>query len=80
MSLRRSPTLTPALLAANRNSAKKSTSPHTARGKAASCFNGLRAPVMSAVAASLVIPQGQEPKKEFIRDQSRNVIENKGQA
>jgi len=42
MSLRRSPTLTPALLAANRNNAKKSTGPRTARGKAAIRWNGLR--------------------------------------
>ncbi len=42
MSLRRSPTLTPALLAANRNNAKKSTGPRTARGKASSRWNGLR--------------------------------------
>ena len=42
MSLRRSPTLTPALLAANRNNAKKSTGPRTARGKASVRWNGLR--------------------------------------
>ncbi len=34
MSLRKSPTLTPALLASNRCNAKKSTGPRTARGKA----------------------------------------------
>jgi hypothetical protein len=42
MSLRRSPTLTPALLAANRRNAKKSTGPRTARGKAWSRLNRLR--------------------------------------
>ncbi len=34
MSLRKSPTLTPALVASNRRNAKKSTGPRTARGKA----------------------------------------------
>ena len=42
MSLRKSPTLTPALLAANRRNAKKSTGPRTARGKGQSRLNGLR--------------------------------------
>ena len=42
MSLRKSPTLTPALLAANRRNAKKSTGPRTARGKAWSRLNSLR--------------------------------------
>ena len=42
MSLRKSPTLTPARLAANRRSAQKSTGPRTARGKAWSRLNGLR--------------------------------------
>jgi hypothetical protein len=42
VSLRKSPTLTPALLAANRRNAKKSTGPRTARGKAWSRLNSLR--------------------------------------
>ena len=42
MSLRKSPTLTPALLAANRRNAAKSTGPHTARGKAWSRLNRLQ--------------------------------------
>jgi hypothetical protein len=42
MSLRKSPTLTPALLASNRLNAKKSTGPRTARGKAWSRLNGLK--------------------------------------
>jgi len=42
MSLRKSPTLTPALLASNRRNAKKSTGPRTARGKAWSRLNRLR--------------------------------------
>jgi hypothetical protein len=42
MSLRKSPTLTPARLAANRRNARKSTGPRTARGKAQSRMNGLR--------------------------------------
>ena len=42
MSLRKSPTLTPALLAANRQNAKQSTGPRTARGKAWSRLNRMR--------------------------------------
>jgi hypothetical protein len=41
VSLRKSPTLTPALLAANRRNAQKSTGPRTARGKAWSRLNSL---------------------------------------
>jgi|SRR5271157_1874578 len=42
MSLRKSPILTPARLAANRRNALKSTGPRTAAGKAWSRLNGLR--------------------------------------
>jgi len=42
MSLRKSPTLTPALLAANRRNARKSTGPRTVRGKAQTRLNALR--------------------------------------
>ena len=42
VSLRKSPTLTPALLASNRRNAKKSTGPRTARGKAWSRLNHLQ--------------------------------------
>ena len=42
MSLRKSPTLTPALIAANRRNAQKSTGPRTARGKAWSRLNRLK--------------------------------------
>jgi len=42
MSLRKSPPLTPALLASNRRNAKKSTGPRTAQGKAWSRLNRLR--------------------------------------
>jgi hypothetical protein len=42
VSLRKSPTLTPALLASNRRNAKKSTGPRTARGKGWSRLNRLR--------------------------------------
>jgi hypothetical protein len=48
MSLRKSPTRTPALLASNRRNAQKSTGPRTARGKAWSRLNrfrhGMRSP------------------------------------
>jgi hypothetical protein len=42
MSLRKSPTMTEARLEANRRSAKKSTGPRTAAGKARSRMNGFR--------------------------------------
>jgi hypothetical protein len=42
MSLRKSPCLTPALLASNRRNAKKSTGPRTARGKAWSQLNHMQ--------------------------------------
>ena len=42
MSLRKSPTLTPALLAANRRNARKSPGPRTMRGKAQTRMNALR--------------------------------------
>ena len=42
MSLRKPPVSTPALLAARRRNAQKSTGPRTARGKAWSRLNGLR--------------------------------------
>jgi len=42
MSLRKSPTLTPARIEANRRNALKSTGPRTARGKAQSKMNSLR--------------------------------------
>ncbi len=42
MSLRKSPCLTPALLASNWRNAKKSTGPRTARGKASSRLNHMR--------------------------------------
>ncbi len=42
MSLRKSPTRTPALLAANRANAQKSTGPRTARGKAQITLNPLK--------------------------------------
>jgi len=42
MSLRKSPTHTPALLAANRANAQKSTGPHTAEGKSRAALNSFR--------------------------------------
>ena len=47
MSLRKSPTLTPALIASNRRNAKKSTGFRTARGKAWARLNRLRHGVRS---------------------------------
>ena len=54
MSLRKSPTLTPARLAANRRNAQKSTGPRTARGKAWSCMNALRTGSRSKVYRALL--------------------------
>ncbi len=42
MSLRKSLTMTPARIEANRRNAEKSTGPRTARGKSQSRMNGLR--------------------------------------
>src|SRR5271157_2812040 len=49
MSLRKSPTLTPARIEANRRNAKKSTGPRTARGKSQSRMNSLRTGGRSAL-------------------------------
>ena len=54
MSLRKSPTMTPARLAANRLNALKSTGPRTARGKAQSRMNALRSGVSSPFMLNLV--------------------------
>jgi hypothetical protein len=64
MSLRKSPTLTPALLEANRRNAQKSTGPRTAQGKAWSRLNRLRhgarsAEFMNFVEALLAAPPGR---------------------
>jgi len=64
MSLRKSPTLTPALLASNRLNAKKSTGPRTAQGKAWSRLNRLRKggrsqEYMDFVSALLFAPPGR---------------------
>jgi hypothetical protein len=64
MSLRKSPTLTAALLNSNRRNAKKSTGPRTARGKAWSRLNRLRngarsAEYISFVEALLDAPPGR---------------------
>ncbi len=47
MSLRKSPTLTPARIEANRRNARKSTGPRAARGKGQSRMNSLRTGVRS---------------------------------
>lgn len=54
MSLRKSPTLTPALLAANRLNAQKSTGPRTLRGKAWSRLNHLQSGGYSRECLSLL--------------------------
>jgi len=49
LSLRKSPTRTPAFLEANRRNARKSTGPWTRRGKAQSCLNRLKTGARSRV-------------------------------
>jgi hypothetical protein len=49
MSLRKSPTMTPARLEANRRNARKSTGPRTARGKGWSRLNSLRTGARSSL-------------------------------
>ena len=55
MSLRKSPTMTPARLEANRRNAQKSTGPRTARGKAQSRLNGLKKGSRSALHRQLLM-------------------------
>src|SRR5271157_615364 len=77
MSLRKSPTLTAALLAANRRNAKKSTGPRTARGKAFSRLNrlqdGRRSPdYIGLLKAMLNAPMGEVGRvaRNFLVSQS----------
>jgi hypothetical protein len=56
MSLRKSPTLTPASLAARRQNSNKSTGPRTARGKAWSPLNRLRHGARSAEICAMIPP------------------------
>lgn len=55
MSLRKSPTMTPAGLDANRRNAQKSTGPRTARGKAQTSMNGLKTGRRSSRHRELII-------------------------
>lgn len=61
VSLRKSPTMTPARLAANRRNARKSTGPRTARGKAQSRMNSLRSGGRSAHLRNLVLALLEAP-------------------
>ena len=79
MSLRKSPTLTPALLASNRRNAKKSTGPRTARGKAWSRLNrlrdGMRSPeYINFLKAVLDAPLGEVGRTVRILLSSKQVI------
>jgi len=49
MSLRKSPTMTPARLDADRRNAQKLTGPRAARGKAQVRMNGLRSPISCGI-------------------------------
>ena len=55
MALRKSPTMTPARLEANRRNARKSTGPRTARGKSQSRMNSLRTGGRSALHANFFL-------------------------
>ena len=55
MSLRKSPTMTPARLEANRRNARKSTGPRTAQGKSQSRLNSLREGNRSALRRDAVM-------------------------
>ena len=55
MSLRKSPTMTPARLEANRRNARKSTGPRTAQGKSQSRLNSLREGNRSALRRDAVL-------------------------
>ena len=54
VALRKSPTMTPARLEANRQNARKSTGPRTARGKAYSRLNALKSGVHSPFFTSVL--------------------------
>ncbi len=55
MSLRKSPTMTPARIEANRRNARKSTGPRTERGKAQSRMNRLKLGTRSAFRRRLLL-------------------------
>ena len=82
MSLRKSPTRTPAFLEAIRRNAQKSTEPWTPRGKAQSCLNRLKTGARSRVYRQLWYEtfergRGQNKKMLKIDVGSGNVVENK---
>ncbi len=61
MSLRKSPTLTPARIEANRRNAKKSTGPRTAQGKSQSRMNGLSTGLHSSFYYDFVMAMVEAP-------------------
>ena len=65
MSLRKSPRITPALLAANRRNAQRSTGPRTAAGKQNSKFNSLKHGGYAALEHhhQTMLALGEDPKK-----------------
>ncbi len=86
MSLRKSPRITPALLAANRANARKCTAPRTARGKGRTVLNALKHCRYSR-AFREKLPEccdlwlGRTISSNFkLEEQTLNVIENKGPA
>jgi hypothetical protein len=81
LSLRKSPTRTPAFLEAIRRNAQQSTGPRTRRGKAQSCLNRLKTGGRSRVYRQLCYEtfergRGQNKKMLEIDVGSRKVIEN----
>ena len=76
MSLRKPPTMTPALLAALRRNARKSTGPRTARGKAQTRLNALKSGQHSRLYWGLRYfyldaPVGAVLRSEFITPEMR---------
>jgi hypothetical protein len=63
MSLRRSPRLTPALLAANRLNAQKSTGPRSARGRDRAALNSLKHGLRSPWFEEILLKTGESPEK-----------------
>ena len=65
MSLRKSPQITPALLAANRRNAQRSTGPRTAAGKQNSKFNSLKHGGYAALEHhhQTMLALGEDPEK-----------------
>jgi hypothetical protein len=67
ISLRKSPTLTPRLLAANRANARRSTGPRSAPGRARASLNSLRHGLSSRRLVDSVAAAGEQGAAEYVR-------------